>query len=192
MAAEKIFLQLKDRYSKARAENPVHLPTGSANPKKIDWIIINKLSFLKEYVSNRPVISSLQNDSQKTNSSQLASSDLKILDVESAHFREIGTIVKTGLSIQDELALYATHLPPVQPSLDRLGSRNKAISRQITSKIIRLEDKMNNLENFMSDNLQRSNQEMYKQVLTNELNHVPEKNRAQAYIEITNLFENFQ
>lgn len=193
--AEKTWDQLKKTFSQARSDNPRHLPTGSANPKKTDWEIIEKLSFLKEHVANRPVVSSLQHDSTtKQRNSQHSSSfrsDMSnaILEERLQH-RQPSTVVKKNL--RSELASYAQILPAVHPELDQTGRRNLQRRASLLSHAEEFQECFVAIRDSVENHLKNPDHEIFTDILRDEFNMIAPDERPEVYQQVASSLQNLK
>lgn len=192
--AEKIWDQLKKRYSQARSDNPMHLPTGSANPKKTDWIIVEQLSFLREYVSNRPVVSSLSQNSSKSpctsqHFSSFAGMNNEIIE-EQLHHRQPKTAVKSAL--RSELTSHARGLPAVHPELDQMGRRNKERREGLLSQAEEFQECFLAVQESVKNHIDNPDGQVFTSLLCDELNLVVPGERQMVYQEVTSALRNLE
>lgn len=186
--AKSTWKTLRDKYLKARNDNPTMQPSGAGNPDKYDWSLLLELSFLKEFVSNRPVISSMELDKESSmdHHHQPPQGFLVSVNDEVAHFRRPDSVLK-GPTLQERIAAYETALPPVVPKLDALGIRNQLASTKIydsAETILRhveaLQEKaINSQQDPSSENF-----DMFAEVFDEEFKYIPQSKHAQVYLEI--------
>lgn len=183
--AEKIWDKLKRRFSQARSDNPANLPTGSANPKKTDWVIIDKLSFLKEYVANRPVISSLSQDNTPSSTSQSDANSFSLIREEQLQFRQPQTVVKNRTSnLRAELSRYAVDLPAVNPELDRTGVRNKQKREKVLTQVKECQKSLQDLEESVKEQMENPKARLFSELLGSQIELVAAKERPRVCLEV--------
>lgn len=193
--AERIWKSLKEKYQKAYQDNPVHLPSGAANPDKYDWSLLTEMSFIKEYVNNRPVISSLRTGPSKAISDidTPSQSHLEAIQVEMARYRESGSIVKKS-SLKEKVAAYEVALPPVIPKLDATGLRNKAAKGKIlsiTENIFKQIEVVTKAVNANQD-MDNDKQKLFTDVFNEELKYISKARHAEVYLEVCKELKDFK
>lgn len=120
---EEIWKKLKKQYKDAMDVLMQDTTSGHGLSERIDWATLNHLSFLRDSIANRPIQSTMgENSSASKASCSLTNNMIELSKQKNTH--SLDDFWKTGKALKASVSLFDSVFPKTLPAVDEFATNN--------------------------------------------------------------------